>query len=154
MLERLVRNSGFLVLFAEWVLASILCQFCRCWLRNTVGVRRGAVDSVITRIKSGWSKFRDLVPLLVSRGLPLGANGRLCSAFVRSVMLYKIETAKEKDVIRIKRNDARMARWICNIRPEDRISAEELTTKLKFDSASECLQDKRLEPIRHLTVQS
>ena len=58
----------------------------------TIGAREGAFDNVITRIRSGWCKFKDLVPLLASRGLPLEAKGRLCSTFVRSVMLYEIET--------------------------------------------------------------
>ena len=93
---------------------------------------------------------RDLVPLLVGRGLPLGANGRLYSARVRSVMLYKSETVNEEDMIILKWNNARMARWICSVRSEYRISAEELRTKLKFNSMNECLQDKRLQWFGHL----
>ena len=34
-----------------------------CYLGDTVGARRGQYDSIITRIKSEWCKFRDLVPL-------------------------------------------------------------------------------------------
>ena len=37
-----------------------------------LGIRKGAVDSV----RGGWCKFRDLVSLLASRDLPLGARGR------------------------------------------------------------------------------
>ena len=46
----------------------------------TKGAKEGAVDSDTTRIKSRWTKFRDLVPLLASRYLPIGAKGRLYSA--------------------------------------------------------------------------
>ena len=42
------------------------------FLGDTMGIRKGAVDSV----RGGWCKFRDLVPLLASRDLPLGARGR------------------------------------------------------------------------------
>ena len=35
---------------------------------------------------------RNLVPLLTSRGLPLGAKGRLYSTYVCSVMLSESET--------------------------------------------------------------
>ena len=43
------------------------------------------------------------------------------------------------------REDTRMVRWMCNISPEDRISAEELKTRLKLKTMRECLQDRRLE---------
>ena len=43
-------------------------------------------------------------------------------------MLYRDENwlAKEHDKIRLQRNDPRMVRWMCNVRPEDRISVVEL----------------------------
>ena len=37
-----------------------------CCLGETVGARGGVIDSVTTRITSGWSKFRKLVSLLAS----------------------------------------------------------------------------------------
>ena len=45
-----------------------------------------------TRIRSGSCKFKDLMPLLASGDLPLGAKGRLYSTCVGSVMLYGSET--------------------------------------------------------------
>ena len=39
----------------------------------------------------GWCKFRDFVPLLASRYLPLGVNGLLYSACVFGIMLYESE---------------------------------------------------------------
>ena len=101
----------------------------------------------ITGIRSGWCKFRDLVPLFASSGFPLGAKGRLYSARARSAMLYGSETwpVNEEDVIRLERNDATMIRWLCNVRPEDRIYAEELETRLILKSMRECLQDRRLQ---------
>ena len=66
-------------------------------------------DSVIIRI-NGWNKFRDLVPLLASRGLSLRAKVRLHSACVCSIRLYGSETwlVKKDHVIRLERNDALM----------------------------------------------
>ena len=52
----------------------------------------GVQLSVITRIRSGWTKFRDLVILLARRGLALAATGRLHCASVHSAMLYGSET--------------------------------------------------------------
>ena len=37
----------------------------------------GVVDSVITRVRSGWSKFTDSVPQYISRGFALRSNRRL-----------------------------------------------------------------------------
>ena len=51
-----------------------------CYLGDMIGARGCAVDSALTRIRSGLSKFRDLVSLLASGGLPL--RSRLCSACV------------------------------------------------------------------------
>ena len=71
----------------------------------------------MTRIRRGWCKFRYLVPLLTSRGLPLGAKSRLYSVCVRSVMLYGSETwpVQEEDVITLERGDASMVRWMCSV---------------------------------------
>ena len=38
------------------------------YLGDTIGARVIAVDNVATRIRSGWSKFRDLVSLLANGG--------------------------------------------------------------------------------------
>ena len=43
------------------------------YLGDTVVVKGVALNSAITRIRSGLCKFRDLVSLLDSRDLPLGA---------------------------------------------------------------------------------
>ena len=55
------------------------------YLGNTIGVRAGVFDSSITKMRSRCCKFSNFVPLLISRGLPMGAKGRLYSACVRSV---------------------------------------------------------------------
>ena len=49
-------------------------------------------------------------------------------------MLYTNETWSgiEEDVIRPERNDARMVRWMCSVKPEDKIFEDELRTRLKL----------------------
>ena len=104
-------------------------------------------DRVITMIRNGWCKFRDLVSLSASNGLPLGARGRLYSTCVYTVMLYGSETwpVEEEDLIWLEMNDTRMVRWMCNIRHEDRISSEKFRTRLKLKNIKEFLQNKRLQ---------
>ena len=58
-----------------------------CYVSDTLRATEGAFDIIITRIRSGWCKFRYLVPLLDSRGLPLGAKGSIHYA-VHSVALH------------------------------------------------------------------
>ena len=41
-----------------------------CYFGDKIVSQGGAVDSVITRVRSGW--IRDFVSLLASRGLPFG----------------------------------------------------------------------------------
>ena len=73
-------------------------------LSGAVGAGEAAVDSIVTRIRSGWSSFRGFMLLLASRGLTLGSKGRF--RMHSSVMLYGSETwpVKEDDVIRLERN--------------------------------------------------
>ena len=69
----------------------------------------------------------DIVPLLISRGFPLGKD-RVYSAYVSKVMPYGSETwpVKEEDVIRLERDNARIVTLMCKVWPEGRISTEEL----------------------------
>ena len=86
------------------------------------------------------------MPLLVSRDFHLGAKDRLYSACARSVMLYGSETwpVKDEGVNRQERHDAEMVRWMY-VTAEDKISTEDLKTRLKLKSRGECLQDTRLQ---------
>ena len=52
------------------------------------GARKEATDSIKTRIRGRWNKFRDLLPLIASKSLPFEAKDRLCSACVCSIILY------------------------------------------------------------------
>ena len=76
------------------------------YLGDTIQARGSAVDSVITRLRSEWSMFRDLVSLLASGGFPVGAEG-IYSTCACSIRLYGIETwpVKEEAEIRLERND-------------------------------------------------
>ena len=87
------------------------------------------------------------MPLLASKGLPLGVKSRLYFKCSHSIILYGIETwlVKEEDVISLLRKDASLVRWRCHVRPEDKISAEELRARLKLNSMKEYLQDRGLQ---------
>jgi len=48
--------------------------------------------AVVARIQTGWNKFRQLVPLLTNKDMPLIMGGKLYSSCVQSSMLHKSET--------------------------------------------------------------
>ena len=89
--------------------------------------------------------------MLASRGFLLGAKGRLDSACTCSVISHENEAGpvKEEDDIRLGRNDEMMARWMCNVRPEDRLSTKDLRLRLELKSMRKCLMDKRLQWFGH-----
>ena len=62
------------------------------------------------------------------------------------------QTSPIRDAIKLEKTDVRMTRWMCNVKSEDKISAEELRTRLKLNMMRECLPDKRLPWLGHLEI--
>jgi len=56
---------------------------------SVVGDADAAVEA---RIRTGWNKFRQLLPLLTNRDISLIRRGRLYSSCVQSSMLHGSET--------------------------------------------------------------
>ena len=123
-----------------------------CYLGDTIGARGGAEDSVTTRIRSAWGKFRELLPVLTGKSFPLLTKGKIYQACVRSVMLYGCETwpVKEEDMKRLESNDNRMIRWMYGVSLREQIPSHDLRNRLSLSSIQECVQIKRLEWFGHL----
>ena len=111
----------------------------------------GAEASTITRIRSGWKKFRELLPLLTGRMFSHKTKGKLYSACV-SVMLYGSETwpLKEDDINRIARTEKTMIRWMCNVTLRDRVPSDELRTRLGITNIVDMLRRSRLRWFGHV----
>ena len=99
-----------------------------CYLDDMLSAGGGAEASSIARIKSGWKKFWELLPILTRHDRSLKAKGIPYTACVGSVMTYGSEawTLKEEDIWRISRTDMQMIRWMCQVTLRDRKSSEEL----------------------------
>jgi len=83
-----------------------------------LSVDGGADAAVEARIRIGWNKFRQLVPLPTNRDASLIRRGRLYSSCVRSSMLHGSEAwpvGKENEVA-LQRAEMRMVRWMCNVK--------------------------------------
>ena len=53
-----------------------------CYLGDMLSVEGDADAAVEARIRVGWNKFRQLIPLLINKVISLIRRGKLCSSCV------------------------------------------------------------------------
>ena len=113
---------------------SLECVNKFCYLGDMISAGDSVEAAVNARIRSGWRKFRELLPRLRSRGTSLRLKGKLYAACVRSVMLYGSETwvIKKEDERRCERNEMRMVRWMCDVTLKDRKPNVELRDRFGY----------------------
>jgi len=104
----------------------VVDQFC--YLGDMLSVNGDADAAVEARNRIGWSKFRQLVPLLTNWNISLIRRGRLYSSCVRSSMLHGSETwpVRKENEVALQRAEMRMVRWMCNVKIKDRVPSKEL----------------------------
>jgi len=110
--------------------------------RLNLSVDGDADTAVEARVRIGWNKFRQLVPLLTNKDVSLIMTGRLYSSCVRSSMLYGSETwpVRRENVVALQRAEMRMVRWMFGIKLKDRLPSKELREKLGVDDIALMLQ--------------
>ena len=83
-----------------------------CYVGDMLSVDGDADAAVEARIRIGWNKFRQLVPLLTNRGISLIGRGRLYSSCVQSSMLHRSETwpVRKDNEVALQRAEMRMVR--------------------------------------------
>ena len=88
-----------------------------CYLGDMLSVDGDADAAVEARIRIGWNKFRQLVPLLTNEDVSVTMTGRLYSSCVRSSMLHGSETwpVRKENVVALQRAEMRMVRWMCGV---------------------------------------
>jgi hypothetical protein len=117
-----------------------------CYLGDTISAGGGAEAATIARIRCGWGKFRELMPILTMKRFPLLLKGKVYDACVRSAMTYASETwpVKMDDINRMERNEMRMVRWMCGVKLQDRITSQELRRRLGIKSIRDVMCTSRL----------
>jgi len=122
----------------------VVCKFC--YLGDMLRVDGDADAAVEVRIRIGWNKLRQLVPLLTNRDISLIRRGRMYSSCVRSCMLHRSETwpVRKENQVALQRAEMRMVRWICNVKVKDRVPSKELRERLGIDDIKLILQQNRL----------
>ena len=63
-----------------------------CYLGDMISCGGGLVSAVRDRISGAWSKWRELVSLLVNHSIPLLERAKVYCACVRPALLYAAET--------------------------------------------------------------
>jgi len=80
----------------------------------------GDADAPVeTRIRIGWNKFRQLVPLLTNKDVSLIMRGRLYSSCVLNSMLHKSETwpiRKRGGTSASRDENGEMDDWMCGVK--------------------------------------
>ena len=94
-----------------------------------------------SRVKSAWNKFRELLPVLTDKSIPMLRRGHVFTSAVRRVMLHGSSTwaVTVEDCSRLVRNDNAMVRWICSARLADRVPMAQLRDRLGIPSIEDLL---------------
>ena len=122
-----------------------------CFLGDMLSVDGDANAAVEARIRIGWNKFRQLVPLLTNKDVSLIMTGRLYSSCVRSSM-HGSETwnIRKENVVALQRAEMRMVKWMCGVKLKDRFPSKELRERLGIDDIALVSQQNRLRWYGHV----
>jgi len=123
-----------------------------CYLGDMLSVDGDADAAVEARIRIGWNKFRQLVPLLTNKDVFLIMRGRLYNSCVPSRMLHGSETwpVRKENVVALQRAEMRIVRWMCGVKLKDRHPSKELRERLGVDDIALVLQQNRLRWYGHV----
>ena len=113
----------------------------------------GDADAAVeAKIRIGWNKFRQLVPLVTNKDVSLIMRGRLYSSCVRSSMLHGSETwpVRKENVVALQRAEMRMVSCVCGVKLKDRLPSLELRERLGIDDIALVLQQNRLHLCGHV----
>jgi len=123
-----------------------------CYLGDMLSVDGDADAAVETRIRIGWNKFRQLVPLLTNKNISLIVRGRLYSSCVQSSMLHGSETwpIKKENEVALQQAEMRMVRWVCGMKLQDRVPSKGLRKRQGLDDIISVLQQNRLRWYGHV----
>jgi hypothetical protein len=98
------------------------------FLGNKLNAGGGCLNTVTSRVRVGWMKFRELHGVLCGRKWSVKMKGRVYMACVRAAMVYGGETwvmRKEEECV-LQSAERAMVRMMCRVKLRDRKSSIEL----------------------------
>jgi len=108
----------------------------------------GDADAAVeARIRIGWNKFWQMVPLLTNRDISLLSRGRVYS----SCMLHGSETwpVRKENEVALQRAEMKMVRCMCD-KVKDKVRSKELRDRPGTDDIILVLHQNRLQWYGHL----
>lgn len=123
-----------------------------CYLGDMIGSGGGAEEASRARVRCAWGKFRELAPILTSRGASLKVKGKVYSACVQCVMTYGSETwpMRVEDLRRLERTEKMMIRWMSGVTLRNGKTSEEIRNRLGIVSVSDLVRQGRLRWFGHV----
>ena len=123
-----------------------------CYLGDTISGGGGCTEAAVARSRSGWGKFKEMLPVLTCKSLSLKTCGSSYNTFVHSSMFHGSEcwAPKMEDIRRMKRNERSMLRWLCCLKPEDNKGLDSIYEELEIPSLEVSLQARRLSWYGHV----
>jgi len=119
-----------------------------CYLDDVENENGIAELAVTNRIRCGWSKFRQLAPVLTAKDTSLTMRGKMYSSAVRSNKVHGSETWPITRELERTLEQAEM--WMCGKRLHDRVPSAELRDRLGMENISTVLQRNRLRWFGHV----
>ena len=103
-----------------------------CYLGDVLAAGGGAEEASRARVRCAWAKFRELAPILTSRGASLKVKGKIYKACVQRVLIYGSKTwpMNLEDMQRLKRMEHMMVRWMCGVSLKNKIASVDLNGRL------------------------
>ena len=123
-----------------------------CYLGDMLNGEGGSDSAVITRVRCGWNKFRELSGILTHRSVSWKVKGKVYASCVRSAMIYGSETwaLTSEQESRLDRAEMRMARWMCGVRLKERNTNAELRNRLGIEKIGDVVKRSRLRWLGHV----
>ena len=123
-----------------------------CYLGDTLNCGGGNDIAAIRRVRSGWKKFRELLPMLTLKEMPLKQRSKLYTACVRSKMIYGSETWAMNAYIRnlFESTEMRMLRWMMGVSLKDNMRSEEIRRHAGVENIHAVMRRNRLRWYGHV----
>ena len=123
-----------------------------CYLGDTINSGGGNDIAAIRRVRSGWNKFRELLPLLTLKEMPLKQRSKLYTACIRPKMIYGSETwAMSKYILDLfESTEMRMLRWMMGVSLKDKMRSEDLRRHAGVENIHKVMRRNRLRWYGHV----
>jgi len=109
-----------------------------CYLGDMLDEDGGCDSAVTTRVRSGWKKFCEYLPILTGKGLLFKMKGKIYATCLRSCLMHGSETwlMKVEHELKLNRTEMSIIRWMCGVKLNERKNSEELRELLGLEVVS------------------